>query len=818
MRDDHYSVMWLTKMMEWNACRMLVGLWVTVLVGAACSPTEPAVVPATEPTDDRYMSETVPADTTGSIDSDETLTNTGEIRLSTASTAVVNAAGDALIFSMEDGAVWEIVISGVVKGEESAVYAYTDLLVTVEASCWTVLGTITPSYLARGLVSAESDIPSVGLRGFLGDEPVEFIPDDGEWNGETYGCIDFDLFDNLMDNLGDAGYSGLGGAAVTVGTGYAFFATFLIPRTRRAVPDGVVIGDPGSGQFIEVEAGILEEIPVPRLQTGTPVVDSQVVQPIRREGSEFSYTYLNTSSDRVEWDGLLLGVVEGPVSKRHDGRCLAVVGMLTPKHIDGRVLPLPEAVPSISLIESGHLRHRPTICGTYGLDLREFGYGHIGYAQTTVGTVYPFYVWSELSEVDPGKLVVVVDPFGDQTVFFEPILLTSVPEYDNQLYGPSVSTYRHLKPMSDPHRSGFSYRFSADYKQRMSWEGYLIGIVETDRLPDTEPGRCLVLLGTLTPKEYGYVQTVEGIPLWPVPPIELIVDGGPAPAGYGCDTSGPSGSGYRYSGADGGYEEWWTSLVSDTRHIELGYPYPFQKAFFVPDERPGRVEAIVIDPGSGQEVLYRPTILAETPHPPWLPPPQFFYSRQPDQMGDPHKSFRLRTAETIWEGTFHGVKDTRLGTNDTATRCLALMGSLTATRAADIPPPIESRSVMVVAGGRLLQHDRHACTSLEVEHAGYGDLRDAPTSSPRGSTYAFYAGFLVPATDSLPEWVAVGNPWAYEWSYIYEPLILDTIPDSAGTYRAASTRSAQATVPTPAIWTNFAGSDCADSIDIPSWH
>lgn len=142
--------------------------------------------------------------------------------------------------------------------------------------------------------------------------------------------------------------------------------------------------------------------------------------------------------------------------------------------------------------------------------------------------------------------------------------------------------------------SGFTYSTSLT-----DWEGFVAGFVETGKHKfNDEDGRCLVLLGTITPTsiEEGTVTNI-----FSTPDFSLIVNGRLVDGEVNdCDTDEVKAPGYGW--------------ILDAE-VTVGTTYPFYQEFFLPDP-PGEPEVLVLGSASGTSALYyQPTLLEAIPAP-----------------------------------------------------------------------------------------------------------------------------------------------------------------------------------------------------------
>jgi hypothetical protein len=141
--------------------------------------------------------------------------------------------------------------------------------------------------------------------------------------------------------------------------------------------------------------------------------------------SGFTYSDMGT-----EWDGFVIGLVEAGKGMFADGagRCLLLLGTLTPTDLGDGAVSSAFSTPTVSLIDRGRL-----VDSTGGecdaSAAQAAGYGWILEAEVTVGTVYPFYV--EFFLPGEGSLdleaVVVGYPSGAEALYYEPTILNTIP-------------------------------------------------------------------------------------------------------------------------------------------------------------------------------------------------------------------------------------------------------------------------------------------------------------------------------------------------------------------------------------------------------
>ena len=139
------------------------------------------------------------------------------------------------------------------------------------------------------------------------------------------------------------------------------------------------------------------------------------------------FTYSEFSG---EWEGFVSGFVETGKHRWNDdvGRCVVLLGTLTPTSIEDGAVTSGFSTPSVSLIAEGRLIDDDVNeCDTS--DIEDAGYGWILNAEVTVGTVYPFYAEFFLPGDPPPEMEVIVlgSATGDDSLFYEPTILDTIP-------------------------------------------------------------------------------------------------------------------------------------------------------------------------------------------------------------------------------------------------------------------------------------------------------------------------------------------------------------------------------------------------------
>ncbi len=313
--------------------------------------------------------------------------------------------------------------------------------------------------------------------------------------------------------------------------------------------------------------------------------------------SGFSYAAGDGSS--ASWDGLVLGLVETGTHEFNDveGRCLFLLGTLTPTALAEGLVSDGSATPPISMTIAGVSMDD----GINECDLEEIkaaGYGWIRDAQVTVGTTFPFYSEFFLPGPDPAEpdVVTVGSASSDDATIYELTVLDALPS-PGVVIGGSVLAGREALPVGDEVASGFGHTSSAG--PPTDWDGFVFGLIETETHPrfNNDEGRCLLLLGALTPTALaeGLVSSAAA-----VPPISLVVAGVLVDDNRNeCDTEAVEAAGYGW--------------IREAE-VAIGTTFPFYTEFFLPGDDPADPEVIVIGSAiSDSATIYQPTVLDALP-------------------------------------------------------------------------------------------------------------------------------------------------------------------------------------------------------------
>ena len=220
---------------------------------------------------------------------------------------------------------------------------------------------------------------------------------------------------------------------------WALVATWLVAcsgaEIRQTEPTGQVIATTGDAETSEE----IETTPSTRSTTAKedPTTSAHSDQggfanplPVGDPAaSGFTYSDFGT-----EWEGFVYGLVETGIGEFSDdtGRCVVLVGTLTPTSIDEGAVSNPYSTPTVSLIANGALVDSEVfVCDTS--DVQATGFGWVLDAEVTVGTTYPFYVEFLLPGDPPPEIEVIVvgQASTEQSLYYQPTVLDTIPDPGN---------------------------------------------------------------------------------------------------------------------------------------------------------------------------------------------------------------------------------------------------------------------------------------------------------------------------------------------------------------------------------------------------
>jgi len=322
-------------------------------------------------------------------------------------TPVTDPAGAAFTYASQYGVTdW----SGVVLGTTEAP---PDEFSDVTGRCLTVFGVISPSKLSHGTVASGYDSPSMSI--IVGGRSLT----------SSYQCS--------TSPAEAAGYLDLNGATVTVGTTYPFSVQFFIPgdpngATPATTVQAIGLGDTTSddAKYFAPPTPATAIAPAPAITAG-PLVHDLIPTD---DPAAAVFTYVDPySTTGTTWSGTVQGLVDTAFvdGSTLTGRCLVLVGSITPTAItDGTVTSGYDA-PPIAIVAGGKMI-RSTSFDCVTTDVEAAGYHEETDAAVAVGTPYRYSL--SFVVADPAATldaIVVGDPTGDDGLYFTPLVLPAVP-------------------------------------------------------------------------------------------------------------------------------------------------------------------------------------------------------------------------------------------------------------------------------------------------------------------------------------------------------------------------------------------------------
>lgn len=288
------------------------------------------------------------------------------------------------------------------------------------------------------------------------------------------------------------------------------------------------------------------------------------------------------------------GVIHGwlPLTKEDPadaGRCVGVVGTLTPTAIEAGVASSAFSTPQISLISEGNLID-DTIFTCDETPLEDAGFQWILDVEGTVGTSIGFHV-EFLAPADLSiDSIVVGSPNRDGATVVPAEQLTSIPTAPSGIIGGIP------KPLQGPNTS-FDH---AELFSDSTFDGTIRGMALTPQSNFANtPAECVTVFGTLTPTAID-----EGVVSNPfdTPNISLIIDGVIAEEFIAsCDFDPMRNAGH----------EWILDGAST-----VGTTYSFFDTFALPPGSASRIDAILVGDHRRDTVhVYQPTNLGAIPAP-----------------------------------------------------------------------------------------------------------------------------------------------------------------------------------------------------------
>ena len=288
---------------------------------------------------------------------------------------------------------------------------------------------------------------------------------------------------------------------------------------------------------------------------------------------EARFAYSSRYGDS-EWQGTLAGFTmttsDGLTAR--PGKCVVVLGTLTPSRISGRAISNWFSAPSFNLLVDGH-KIDSSLLGCDEKVATTAGYRPLLDAQVTVGTSFAFYAAFALpsGQPDPETVSIVVgDPTSAGAKLLKLSAVSGVSPPAHPTVGPLTDT---LLPADDPSASTISYS-SGD----TTWKVFIAGLVDSEvsSLASVQ-GRCVTVIGTFTPTKIGSGIVSTGRS---APSISVISRG----------TNYTSGL---FSCSDNRFGEAGYGPTSDVA-VTVGTSYGFYEQIFIPGGDNTAVAAIVV--------------------------------------------------------------------------------------------------------------------------------------------------------------------------------------------------------------------------------
>ena len=314
--------------------------------------------------------------------------------------------------------------------------------------------------------------------------------------------------------------------------------------------------------------------------------------------------------------------------------------------------------------------------------------------------------------------------------------------------------------------------------REVSWEGRVLGLIDTAPASTDTSGRCVALLGEIRPTSLpGVVSSGIHAPSIGLSAGDIRLN--EARPGS-CDTGDLKAAGY--------------GAIRDAR-VTVGTSYPFYRMFYLPAETAevGRtLVASIADPTEPRGYVaegFEPMLLDSIPDPgPSAPVPiEETHALLPVDAG-----FAYPEGRTPWEGTILGLIHTDLvpipqpfaagADNVEPGHCALILGRLSLAGRSEESPgrsPAMPRFGLIVEG-KLLQGGGklYRCDVTEPAFGGFRPLGRFATDAA-GDPYRFYQEVFVPGDEPrAPEAVAVRYPWSKNQWFLFEPTVLPRVPES----------------------------------------
>ena len=270
------------------------------------------------------------------------------------------------------------------------------------------------------------------------------------------------------------------------------------------------------------------------------------------------------------WTGEIYGLVDVGVDQfgtDEPGTCYLVVGEITPQAVFGPVSDR-FSTPNIGVVADGEFFDFSSACDRSSAEA--LGYSWILDAEATSGTTIPFFQEVFIPEGrDPVTDIVVGNQFRlDEATIVPPVVLDSVPVPTGLQVG--------VSPTGPNVGVGATFEYTETFSDS-SWAGEVTDVIDApvSRFND-EPGRCFLVLGSLTPTQ------IEGVVSnrFDTPSVGLLIDGRYlAMSGGQCETADAENQGFGW--------------ILDAE-VTVGTEYPFYATFFIPEAFVGDPSHVIV--------------------------------------------------------------------------------------------------------------------------------------------------------------------------------------------------------------------------------
>ena len=531
------------------------------------------------------------------------------------------------------------------------------------------------------------------------------------------------------------------------------------PSSSTPATDEVATTEPADTEPVDTEPADTEPVDTEPPETAPPN-DGEALPVGDPKVSVFS---LASEAFGTTWEGYIGGLVATGLDQYNDeqGRCVVLVGTITPTKLGEGAVASGYSAPTMSLIVDGELVDQGySECDVAAIE--QAGYGRSLDASLTPGTTFAFYSPFFIEGDGTAKIdsVLIGDASSKNTVTFEPTIVDQLPAPGTGSIGPLDVT---LLPIGDATASAFTA--SAAYED-YSWSGVMQGVVESEHSDYSDtPGRCVTVFGTITPSGAGEGTIAGG---GDTPALGVIAGGRLYESnGYDCDDTAIRAAGYRplYDAA-----------------VTPGTSFPFFQQYLIAGD-PATVgtdkplEAVVVGDATLDGATYfEPSVQAAIAAP--LPATVGKLEATIVPTGDASKfTYRDQYGTTTWTGVVDGLVDTGLSTYTdlTGARCVVLLGTFTptvidegtTTSSYDIP------AMGIISGGHLVDSTSFDCDTAAAEAAGYQPAYDAELTV--GTSYRFSAAIAIADPAASIDAIVIGNARVAGATY-FAPTVLPAIP------------------------------------------